>query len=162
MAAIADDGFRSLTLHVTFGFHPATSAIRLDARDGVISGCRCGFGRCPRSHRQQTYSRCSVRPLGAINRDAGADFEQTINDEFHEPADAFVSGSISACTVNGIVGKRDVSSVHRSPQISPSGASAVTTRRECVAQCWPPVPPRGRCECLMEVFVSPPCFSTDQ
>jgi hypothetical protein len=22
-------------------------------------------------------------PLGAINRDAGADFEQTINDEFH-------------------------------------------------------------------------------
>jgi hypothetical protein len=51
LVAIADDGFRSLMLHVIFGFHPATSAIRLDVRDGVISGCRCGFERCPFSHR---------------------------------------------------------------------------------------------------------------
>jgi hypothetical protein len=35
------------------------------------------------SHRQRTFSHCSARPFGAINRDAGADFEQTINDEFH-------------------------------------------------------------------------------
>jgi hypothetical protein len=27
-------------------------------------------------------SSCPARPLGAINRDAGADFEQAINDEF--------------------------------------------------------------------------------
>jgi hypothetical protein len=52
---------------------------------------------------------------------------------------------------------------HRSQQISPSGVSAVTSRRECVAQCWPPVPPRGHCACRKEVFVNPPpCFSTDQ
>jgi hypothetical protein len=57
--------------------------------------------------------RCPTRPRGAIDRDAGADFEQTINDEFLEPANAFVSGSISACIANGIVGKRDASKVHR-------------------------------------------------
>jgi len=67
---------------------------------------------------------------------------------FGEPADAFASGAIGACIVNGIVGKRDASRVHRGRQISPSGASAVTTRRECVARCWPPVRPRGRCDCL--------------
>jgi hypothetical protein len=49
----------------------------------VVSGCRCAFERCPPSHRQRTFSCCPARPLGAINRDAGADFEQTINDEFH-------------------------------------------------------------------------------
>jgi hypothetical protein len=38
----------------------------------------------------------------------------------------------------------------------------VATRRECVAQHWPPVPPRGHCECRMEVFVSLRGFSTAQ
>ena len=38
--------------------------------------------------------------------------------------------------------------------------AAVATRLECVAQYWPPVPPRGHCQRRMEVFVSPRCFST--
>jgi len=38
----------------------------------------------------------------------------------------------------------------------------VATRHECVAQHWPPVPPRGHCECRMEVFVSLRGFSTAQ
>ena len=38
--------------------------------------------------------------------------------------------------------------------------AAVATRLECVAQYWPPVPPRGYCQRRMEVFVSPRCFST--
>jgi hypothetical protein len=38
--------------------------------------------------------------------------------------------------------------------------AAVATRLECVAQYWPPVPPRGHCQRRMEVFVSPQCFST--
>jgi hypothetical protein len=38
----------------------------------------------------------------------------------------------------------------------------VPIRREFVAQYWPPVPPRGHCECRMEVFVSLRGFSTAQ
>jgi hypothetical protein len=38
--------------------------------------------------------------------------------------------------------------------------AAVATRLECVAQCWPPVPPRGHCQRRTEVFVRPRCFST--
>src|ERR1700736_5796726 len=38
--------------------------------------------------------------------------------------------------------------------------AAIATRLECVAQYWPPVPPRGHCQRRMEVFVSPQCFST--
>jgi hypothetical protein len=100
--------------------------------------------------------------LGAINRDAGADFEQTINDEVYEPADAFVGGSISACTENGIVRKRAAFRVHRQQASIAERHLSVAIRRDCVARCWPPVLPRGHCECLMEVFVSPPYFSTDQ
>jgi hypothetical protein len=40
--------------------------------------------------------------------------------------------------------------------------SAVPIRRGRVAQYWPPAPPRGHCECRMEVFVSLLGFSTDQ
>jgi hypothetical protein len=34
--------------------------------------------------------------------------------------------------------------------------------RECAARCWPPVPPRARCDCLMDALVSPRSFSRDQ
>src|SRR5262249_22256088 len=46
------------------------------------------------------------------------------------------------------------------PRASRGGlrAPAVATRRECVAQYWPPVRPRGRCACRMSLR----CFSTDQ
>jgi len=51
-------------------------------------------------------------------------------------------------------------STGRSPGFAPQGPFPI--RRECVAQYWPPVPPRGHCERRMEVFVSLRGFSTDQ
>ena len=49
---------------------------------------------------------------------------------------------------------------HEPANIAEGPAPSGATRRDCVAQYWLPVPWRGRCECRMEVFVSPRCFST--
>jgi hypothetical protein len=102
--------------------------------------------RCPWCH--QPRRRCNL--------------EQTINGEVYEPADASQAAPSAPALGMALLGNALHPESTASKRVLPSDASAVAIRRECVAQCWPLVLPRGRCECLVEVFASPPCFSTDQ